>query len=86
MCGCGFERQTPKHIVLFCARFERDRDKMIREAGTSDFRSLLANERGLRAVTTWFLQQGILSQFSLAKEVWQRQGRRGRRAGRDVDD
>jgi len=59
---------------------------MIREAGTSDFRSLLANERGLRAVTMWFLQQGILSQFSLAKEVWQRQGQRGRRAGCNVND
>ena len=85
-CECGFERQTAKHIVLYCPRFERDRDKMIEEAGTSDFRCLLANERGLRAVTTWFLQRGILSQFSLAKEVWQRQGRRGRRAGCDVDD
>ena len=37
---------------------------MIEQAGTSDFRRLLANEKGLRAVTTWFLQQGILSQFS----------------------
>jgi len=86
MCECGFERQTPKHIVLFCPRFERNRDKIIGEAGTPDFRRLIANERGFRAMTMWFLQQGILSQFLLAKEIWQRQGRQGRRAGGNVDD
>jgi len=59
---------------------------MVEEAGTSDFRRLLTKERGLRAVTTWFPRQGNLSQLSLAKEVWQRQGRRARRAGRGVDD
>ena len=59
---------------------------MLREAGTTDFTTLLSTEKGLRAATRWFLRCGILSQFSQAKEVYTRRGKRGRRAGHDVDD
>jgi hypothetical protein len=87
LCICGWSRQRVKHILLFCPRFARDRDKMIQEAGTSDCATLLSTPRGLRAVVKWFLRQDILTQFSLTKEMETRRKRKvGRRAGNDVDD
>jgi hypothetical protein len=34
-----------------------------------DYITLLNTERGLRAVTSWLLRQGILAQFNVAKEM-----------------
>lgn len=87
LCDCGWPRQTIKHVLLFYPRFARDRDKMIQEASTNDYTTLLLTVQGIRAVTKWFLRQGILTQFSLASEAQvTRQRKRGRRAGNDVDD
>lgn len=91
LCECGWPRQTVKHIVLFCPRYARDRDKMIQEARSSDLATILSTENGIRAVTRWFLRQDILTQFSVAREALEKRARaprrqRGRRAGNDVDD
>jgi hypothetical protein len=42
---------------------------MLAAAGTMDYATLLNTEKGLKAVTTWLLQQGILPQFRVAKEM-----------------
>lgn len=91
LCECGWQQQTVKHIVLFCPRYARDRDKMIQEAQTSDLAIMLSIEHGIRAVTRWFLRQDILTQFSEARKILEKDARapqrqRGRRTGNDVDD
>ena len=87
ICECGWPKQTVKHILLFCPRFARDRDKMIQEAGCSDFSKILSTPRGIRAAARWFLRQDILTQFSLTRDAERtRRMKRGRRAGEDVDD
>ena len=68
LCECGWQQQTVKHIVLFCPRYARDRDKMVQEARSSDLKTMLSTEEGVKAVTRWFLRQDILAQFSVAKE------------------
>lgn len=68
-CTCGARRQTPKHILLFCPDWGEGRLEMLRRAGTSDFRKLLSTRKGLKAASSWFLDRGILSQFSLAREM-----------------
>lgn len=48
---------------------------------------LLSTEAGLRAVTRWFLQRDILTQFSLARiSDDAKTRRRGRRPGTYVDE
>ena len=42
---------------------------MFAAAGTMDYTTLLNTEKGLRAVTSWLIQQGVLPQFSVAKEM-----------------
>jgi hypothetical protein len=86
-CGCGWPRQTPKHIILFCPTQMTGRAEMLSEAKTTDYTKLLSTEAGLRAVTRWFLQRDILTQFSLARTMDDRKPRRrGRRPGTYVDE
>lgn len=40
---------------------------MLMEAGTSHYNELLTTEKGLLAVTKWFLRYGGLAQFTWAK-------------------
>jgi hypothetical protein len=54
-CGCGWPRQTPKHIILFCPTHMIGRAEMLSEAKTTDYTKLLSTEVGLRAVKRWFL-------------------------------
>ncbi|KAH0174253.1 hypothetical protein KCU67_g860, partial [Aureobasidium melanogenum] len=42
---------------------------MLRAAGTTDYRTLISSTKGLKAATAWFLQQGLLAQFEVAREM-----------------
>jgi hypothetical protein len=86
-CNCGWPRQTLKHIVLFCPAHLTGRAEMLSEAKTTDYTKLLSTEAGLRAVTKWFLQRDIFTQFSLARIMDDaKPRRRGRRPGTYVDE
>jgi hypothetical protein len=86
-CECGWPRQTPKHIILFCPTHRTGRAEMLSEAKTTDYTKLLSTEAGLRAVTKWFLQPDVLTQFSLARTMDDvKPRRRGRRPGTYMDE
>lgn len=70
-CPCGWHRQTPKHILLFCPHFQQGRAQMLQRAGTTDYDSLLSTKKGIKVATDWFLHLGLLKQFSLARELIQ---------------
>ena len=67
-CPCGWERPTPKHVVMFCPDMP-GRDRMLTAAGTIDDGRLLNTERGLRAVTAWLIGSGVVAQFRVAREM-----------------
>lgn len=48
-CPCGWTRQTLKHVLLSCSQHMTDRSIMCSDAGTTDYRTLLSTEKGLRA-------------------------------------
>lgn len=59
---------------------------MLSEAKTTEYTKLLSMEAGLRAVTKWFLERDVLTQFSLARTMDGTKPRpRGRRPGTHVD-
>ena len=74
-CPCGYRAQTPKHTVLFCPLLQERRGQMILEAGTGDWGEITTSRRGLGAVSQWLIQEGVLDQFSLAKEERRERGR-----------
>ena len=86
-CACSWPRQTLKHIILFCPTPMTGRAEMLSEAKATDHTKLLSTEAGLRAVTRWFLQRDILTQFSLARIMDDaKPRRRGRRPGTYVEE
>ena len=68
-CSCGFPRQTPKHVLLFCPDIQYPRESMLQAAGTQDYTRLLNTRAGVKAATKWFLHANILQQFTLAREM-----------------
>jgi hypothetical protein len=65
-----------KHILIFCPERQHARERLFREAGTSNWKDLANTKRGLTAVARWMIQEAVLEQFSLAKdEEKEREGR-----------
>jgi len=63
ICDCGGGIQTAKHVILFCPLY--DRDELLEELGTQDYRVITSTPKGLKAVTKWILNKGLLEQFKL---------------------
>jgi hypothetical protein len=75
-CTCGYRAQTVKHILIFCSERLQARERLFREAGTSNWKDLAQSKRGLTAAARWMIQEAVLDQFSLAKdEEQEREGR-----------
>ena len=49
-CQCGWRRQNPKHVIIFCPNHARNRRSLYEAAGTSQYRELMSTGKGLRAV------------------------------------
>lgn len=74
-CSCGWERQTPKHVVVHCPLLGR-REQMWTRAGTLDYDTALQTKQGAKAITSWLLSwcnQLQLPQFRVARDLANKQ-------------
>lgn len=62
-CDCAWDSQTAKHIIRHCSP-RPHRRRMLEEAGTTDYRTLIATPKCLKAITAWLMKLGLLSQLS----------------------
>ena len=67
-CHCGYRRQDRKHVIIFCPNHAYNRRRLYETAGTNRYQEIMSTGNGLRAVARWVTNEGLLSQFSLAKE------------------
>ena len=67
-CPCGWHRQTPEHVIMFC-RLTNGRRAMFYEAGTNSCQALTKSPKLLKSLTIWLMKSGILTQFSLAVQL-----------------
>ena len=67
-CQWRWRRQDPKHVIVFCPHHARNRRRLFEAAGTDRWQEVLSTGKGLRAVARWVMDEGLLAQFSLAKE------------------
>ena len=51
---------------------------MLVAAGTTNFEEMMSTKRGVKAAITWFIQQGILEQFKIAREMEEGRSDKGR--------
>ena len=86
-CQCGWRRQDPKHIIVFCPKHTiATRNKMYEEAGTRQYLEIRSTREGLRAVARWMMREDLLHQFSLAKEQIDRAERRATEGENAVEE
>ena len=67
-CSCGWHRQTPEHVIMFC-RLISGRNAMLREAGTNSYQALTESPKTLKTLTAWLMKLGMLTQFPLAVQL-----------------
>ena len=67
-CPCGAPKQDVQHI-LECEHHEAGRERMFGQGGSRDLHTLLTTPEGAKALTRWWMQQGLQEQYSLAREM-----------------
>jgi hypothetical protein len=68
LCSCGFGHQTAKHIIIHCRNFSAARHALRDNQGRlPDSRELVMTPTGLKNVTKWLMQRGILGQYQRAR-------------------
>ena len=56
---------------------------MLLVAGIENYKTLLSSQKGLKAVTQWLINQNVLNQFRVAKEMARESGGGEQRAPPD---
>ena len=67
-CSCGWHTQTAKHIIMFCKDIMQDRNALKSKNGRLDYHTLTNTKQGLKKVTRWLMQTGLLTQFQHSAE------------------
>lgn len=63
-CQCGWKRQDPKHVIIFCPHLASNRRRLYEEAETLRYQEMLSTRKGLRAVERSVMREGLLGRFS----------------------
>src|SRR5947207_5776995 len=68
-CSCGWQTQTVHHVLMLCPLYSDGRAELVRRTGSEEMWKMLSTPEKAQATARWFIQQGILQQFNLAKEI-----------------
>lgn len=64
-CGCGWARQTAKHIVRYCPDWQNRRAELVNLQDWRNYQKLIETPAEARIVARWFQRTGLLPQFNL---------------------
>lgn len=65
VCDCGWRQQTAKHIILYCPRYQAQRNQLYYDTGTYDYQKMLVTPKGAKAVAAFVQATNLLPQFQL---------------------
>ena len=68
-CGGGWHTQTVHHVLMLCPLHSSTRADLVRRTDTEEMVRMLSTPEKAQASARWFVQQGILQQFNLAKDI-----------------
>ena len=66
-CHCGWERQTAKHVILYC-KLNDIKEHLPRSGSVVNYRDLLNLPKWLKVITSRLMQTGFLTQYAVAVE------------------
>jgi hypothetical protein len=68
LCSCGLSPQTAKHIIIYCRNFSAARPALRDDQGNlPDYKQLVTTPTGLKKVTRWVIERGMLGQYQRAR-------------------
>jgi tubulin alpha len=68
LCSCGRGSQTVKHIIIHCRNFSAARHALRDNQGRlPDYKQLVTTLTGLKKVTRWVIERGMLGQYQRAR-------------------
>jgi hypothetical protein len=68
LCSCGLCYQTVKHIIIHCRNFSAARQALRdNQDHLPDYKQLVTTPAGLKKVTRWVIERGILGQYQRAR-------------------
>ena len=68
LCSCGLGYQTAKHIIIHCRTFLAARHALRDNQGRlPDYKQLVTTPTGLKKVTRWVIERGMLGQYQRAR-------------------
>jgi hypothetical protein len=72
LCSCGLGHQTAKHNIIHCRNFLAARQAFRDDLGLlpglpSDYKQLVTTPTGLKKVTRWVIEMGMLGQYQRAR-------------------
>ncbi len=66
--SCGLGHRTAKHIIIHCCNFSAARHALRDNQGhLPDYKQLVTTLTGLKKVTRWVIERGMLGQYKRAK-------------------
>jgi hypothetical protein len=68
-CGCGWNTQTVQHVLMMCPLYSSRRADLVSRVNSEEMWRMLSTPEKAQATARWFIQQGILRQFDLAREI-----------------
>ncbi len=71
LCSCRFGHQTAKHIIIHCRNFMAATHALRDNQGPlPDYKQLVTTPTGLKKVTRWVIERGILGQYQRARGLF----------------
>ena len=61
--------QTVHHVLMLCPLYTASRANLVRRTDSEEMGRMLSTPEKAQATARWFVQQGILQQFNLVKEI-----------------
>jgi len=68
-CRCGWREQTARHVLTMCPLCTDARAEAIRRTNHEEIKQMLSRLESAQTTTGWFVQQEILRQFDMAREI-----------------
>ncbi len=68
-CSCGWPTQSVHHVLMMCPLYTASREQLVSRTDSEEMWRMLSTPEKAQATARWFVQQGILQQFNLAKEI-----------------
>jgi hypothetical protein len=68
LCSCGFGHQTAKDIIIHCHYFSAAQHAFTGDQGhLPDYKQRVTSPTGLKKVTRWVIESGMLGQYQRAR-------------------